>query len=143
MRFVIRLAAALSLATAVGACGGGDTFEPTVETVAGSYTATTFTTTSPVGTINLLSLGATLTLSLDADGTTTGQLFVPNGAEDGSDLDADLAGTWSLTGSTVTFDQAADTFIPDVEFTAERDRLTGQDTFSGATIRLVLSKTEA
>jgi hypothetical protein len=65
---------------------------------------------------------------------------VPNGAEDGGDLDADLAGTWALVGNTVTFSQTADTFIRDAAFAAGPNRLTGEDTFSGVTIRLVLSK---
>jgi hypothetical protein len=122
------------------ACGGDDSFSPTVENVAGSYTATTFTLSSVVGTINLLGTGAIVTLNLASDGTTTGRLFVPGGADDGSDLDEDLVGTWSLTDSTVTFEQVADTFIPDVDFVASANRLTGEGTFSGGTIRLVLTK---
>jgi hypothetical protein len=54
--------------------------------------------------------------------------------------DADLAGTWTLSGSTVTFNQAADTFIRDVEFEASENRLTGEGTFGEETIRLVLIK---
>jgi hypothetical protein len=129
----------LGLAFVLGACGG-DGFSPTTETVAGSYTATTFTITSPVGTTDLLALGATVTITLAGDGTTTGHLFVPAGAAGGGDLDADIAGTWTLAGSTVTFSQTADTFIRDAAFAAGANRLTGEDTFSGVTVRLVLSK---
>ena len=75
------------------------------------------------------------------NGTTTGRLFVPGGNEDGSDLDEDLTGTWSLSNSTVTFSQTADTFIRDAEFTATHDLLTGEGTFNGSTIQLVLGKT--
>lgn len=39
----------------------------------------------------------------------------------------------------MTFEQGADTFIRDLEFTAE-DVLIGEDTFDDVTIRLVLSK---
>ena len=140
MRSVMTRLGRLCLALALGACGGNDSFSPTTETVAGSYTGTTFTLTSSAGTTDLLALGATVTVTLVSDGTTTGRLFVPNGAEDGGDLDADLAGTWALVGNTVTFSQTADTFIRDVAFTAGPNRLTGEDTFSGVTIRLVLSK---
>ncbi len=77
---------------------------------------------------------------LAADGTTTGRLFVPGGAEGGGDLDADLTGTWTLDGSTVTFSQTADTFIRDATFTASRNRLTGEGVFQGLAIRLVLDK---
>jgi hypothetical protein len=112
-----------------------------VETVAGSYAASTFTLSTSIGTINLLAGGATITVTLASDGSTTGRLFMPGADEDGSDLDEDLSGTWTLTGDTVTFDQSADTFIPDVEFTATSNRLTGEDNVSGGTLRLVLTKT--
>jgi hypothetical protein len=134
-------AMAVSLGIATAACGDDDSFSPTVETVAGSYTATTFTLSSVVGEINLLGGGATVTIDLATDGSTTGRLFVPDANDDGSDLDADLAGTWNLTDSTVTFEQSADTFIPDVDFIASANRLTGEGTFSGGTLRLVLTKT--
>jgi hypothetical protein len=132
---------ALSLAIGLAACGDDDSFSPTVETVAGSYTATTFTLSSAVGTINLLGAGATVTVVLEADGSTTGRLFVPGGDDDGSDLDQSLEGTWTLTGDTVTFDQTADTFLPEVQFTATANRLTGEGSVSGGTLRLVLTKT--
>ena len=128
MRSRIGSRGALVLAVALGGCGDDDTFSPTMETVAGSYSAATFTVTTAAGTVDLLAQGSQVTLNLATDGTTTGQLFVPGGDEDGGDLDADLAGTWTLSGSTVTFDQAADTFFPDVEFTAEQDRLTARVT---------------
>jgi hypothetical protein len=56
-------------------------------------------------------------------------------------IGAALTGTWTLAGTKVTFNQAADTFIRDVEFTAARNRLSSQGTFGGATIHLVLAKT--
>lgn len=130
----------LGLAFALTACGGDDPFSPTVETVTGSYEASTFTLTTTGGTTNLLAAGSTVSVTLAADGSTSGRLFVPGGAENGEDFDADLTGTWTLTGSTVTFDQSADTFIRDVEFTAGRNQLTSEGTFSGSTIRLVLTK---
>jgi hypothetical protein len=131
---------ALTLGIVTAACGDDDSFSPTLETVAGSYTATTFTLSSVVGDINLLSTGATVSIDLVTDFTTTGRLFVPDGNTDGSDLDEDLAGTWSLTDSTVTFDQSAATFIPQLEFVASANRLTAEGSFSGGTLRLVLTK---
>jgi hypothetical protein len=133
---------ALTLALALWSCGSEDKFSPTTETVAGSYTAGSLTLSSSVGTTDLLALGSTVAITLAVDGTTSGRLFVPGGAEDGSDLDVDLSGTWALAGSTVTFNQAGDTFIREVEFTAERNRLNGEREFSGAIIRLVLGKTD-
>jgi hypothetical protein len=112
-----------------------------VDTVSGPYTATTFTVTSAAGVTDLLAVGSTVTITLAADGTTSGRLFVPGGAEDGSDLDVDLVGAWTLTGSTVTFNQTADTFIRDAQFTAGRNSLSSEATLSGSTIRLMLTKT--
>jgi len=142
MRSLIGSKGALMLAVALGGCGDDDNFSPTMETVAGSYSAAAFTVTTAAGTVDLLAQGSQVTLSLATDGTTTGQLFVPGGGEDGGDVDADLTGTWTLSGSTVTFDQAADTFFPDVEFTAEQDRLTGEHDFGDESVRLVLAKSE-
>ena len=88
------------------ACGGGgDSFSPSVENVAGTYSATTFTLTSTAGPTNLLLLGATVSVTLAPDGTTSGHLHVP-GDDQGTDVDENLAGTWTLSGSTVTFSQS-------------------------------------
>jgi hypothetical protein len=132
----------LTWALGLGACGGDgeSSFSPTVANIAGSYVALSFTVTSSVGTTDLLALGSTVTVTLAADGTTTGRLFVPGGAEGGGNLDEDLAGTWTLAGTTVTFSQTADTFLRDVPFTATRDQLTSEGVFQGQTIRLVLGK---
>jgi hypothetical protein len=138
----MRAIIALTLALALGSCGGEDSFSPTVETVAGSYTASSLTLSSSVGTTDLLALGSTVAITLATNGTTTGRLFVPGGADDGSDLDVDLAGTWTLSGSIVTFNQTGDSFIPEVEFTAGPNQLNGEGMFSGAIIRLVLAKAD-
>jgi hypothetical protein len=123
------------------ACGGdGTPFTPTVENVAGNYEAATLTVTEAGFTADLLSIGASLTMSLEPDGTTSGRLFAPGFGTGGSDLDADLSGTWTLTGSIVTFDQPGDTFVRDVPFTVERNRLIGEGTFSGVAVRTVLRK---
>ena len=140
MRALISRMFALGITVVLAACGGDDGFEPSVETVAGSYAASTFTVTTPAGAANLLATGALVSVTLAADGTKTGRLFVPNGADDGSDLDEDLAGTWSLSGSTVTFNQGADTFLRDVQFTASQNQLTSEGEFNGVTIHVVLTK---
>jgi hypothetical protein len=128
------------LALVLAGCGDDDGFSPTVENVAGSYSAAEFTLTTAGGTVDLLDLGSEVTATLAEDGTTTGRLFVPGSGENGEDVEADLAGTWTLAGSTVTFSQTADTFIRDVEFTAGPNSLTGEGTFEGQTFRLVLTK---
>jgi hypothetical protein len=142
MRAPLVRTVALALAAVLASCGDDDKFSPTVENVAGTYSATSFTLSTPAGTVDLLGLGSSVTVTLEPDGTTTGRLFVPGGAEEGGDVDADLTGTWTLNGSIVTFNQTADTFIRDVEFTAGQNRLTAEGTFEDQTIRVVLRKTD-
>jgi hypothetical protein len=129
----------LGLTLGLLACGD-DGFTPTEDTVAGTYIATTFLVTSTTPPTDLLALGMTLTLTLAPDGTCTGRLFLPEGGDNGVDLDEDLTGTWFLNAGTVTFEQSADTFVRDAVFTAEANALTTEDTFGDTGIRLVLTK---
>ena len=136
MRTMIRRGAAVCLAVILAACGDDDDngFNPTVDDVAGSYSATAFT----LGTLDLLALGATVTATLDADGSTSGQLFVP----DAPPIDESLEGTWSLSGTTVAFSPSASTVLTDVDFAASPNTLTGEGTYMGEVLRLVLTKDE-
>jgi len=89
MRTVRAWLGAWSLAAvALAGCGGDDNpFSPTVANVAGTYNATQFTATNSSGAVNLLSLGATVHVVLNPDGTTTGHLFVPDIGQEGGALD--------------------------------------------------------
>ncbi len=123
--------------------GGACEDEPaalTAEDVVGTYHATTFTTQEAGNTTDLLAAGASITLVMNANFTTAGRLFVPGGNEDGSDFDADLTGTWTLSGQTVDLDHPADTFLRDMSLTADGSRLTGQATFAQVTVRVVLAQ---
>ena len=143
MRRVI-LGAGLGLALMLAACGDDDDdgFDPTVDDVAGSYTASAFTLTSGNGEFDLLAFGATVTATLDADGTTSGRLQVPGGVGGQPEIDEDLAGTWSLSGTTVTFSPSASSLISDVDFAVAPNTLTGEGTYMGAVLLLVLTKDE-
>lgn len=133
------LAAAVLLGPACGSDGA--MFAPTLVTVAGSYEATTLTGTESGITTDFLALGASLSLVLNLDGTTSGRLLAPGLGENGEDVDEDLTGTWALSGSSVTFTQAAsDTFIPELTFTAELNRLSAERSFGSGTLRVVLTK---
>lgn len=134
--------------------GCGESTGPTAVTpqaVAGSYVAArgstgapaygtlTFTTTANGTTTDQLARGAQVQLALTPGGATTGRLVVPNdGANAG--IDADLAGTWALGGTTVRLQHAADTFLRDMTLTVAGDRLTGDATFSGIRVRVVLQR---
>ncbi len=125
--------AAVWTATLLLGCNVGDSFTPSIDNVAGNYTATMLTTTTGGTTTDHLAAGASFTINLAANGTTTGRLFVAGGGDAGGDLDADMAGTWTLVGSTVTFNQTADTFVRDMSFTAQVNHLRGEATFGGST----------
>ena len=125
-------------ALALFACG--EASAPTVASVAGSYAATEFTVAEAGGAaVDYLDLGATITLTLSADGSTSGQLFVPDGGEGGGDFVASLLGTWALAGNVVSLAHEADTFLRDMTFTVDGGDLVGSATFSGATITVRLT----
>ena len=144
MKTKVGRAMLLCMAVALAACGGDDDdgFNPTVDDVAGSYTASAFTLTSGNGDFDLLAIGATVTATLDADGTTTGRLQVPGGVGGAGAIDEDLAGTWSLSGTTVTFSPSASSLLTDVDFAVGPGTLTGEGVYQGAVLLLVLTKDE-
>lgn len=126
---------------------------PTMQSVAGSYAALegeagsnsygaiSFTTTLDGKTTDWLAQGAVIQISLALDGSTTGHILVPGVYGDGSDFDEDLAGSWSLDGSTATLSHSADTFLRDMPFTVEDDQIIGDRAFGDdARIRVVLEK---
>lgn len=117
------------------------TEKPTMENMAGSYEATSFTLKEGAATtVDLLDEGSFLNLTLTAAGTTTGRLFVVGRSEEGGDFDADLTDTWTLDGTEASFDHVADTFVRDMPFTAKVGRLTGLAGFGSDTVRVVLER---
>ena len=133
-----RILLAVTAAVAV-ACS--DAFKPTTENVLGDYNLRTFETTETSGTIDWVQRGGTMTISLGPFGVTTGHMFMPGAAEGGGDFDQLLIGDWTLTGNTITFDMpAVDTFVRDMPWTVTENKLSGDHTFSGTRIRVVLTK---
>ena len=58
----------------------------------------------------------------------------------GGGLDEDLAGTWTVVPGTVLFEHDADTFIRDMQFGVEGERLVGEGTFDDVTVRVELGR---
>ncbi|HET7109357.1 MAG TPA: hypothetical protein VFI41_00680 [Gemmatimonadales bacterium] len=108
-----RRSAALAIALFLVACGDDDSFNPTVEQVSGSYSASSFTLTSSSGIVDLLSSGASVQVTLTSHGATAGRLLLPGTGTEG-DHDEDL--------------------------TAARDELTGTRLLGGETLRWVLTR---
>jgi hypothetical protein len=97
-------------------------------TVDGAYHATKLTVKDGSNTTDLLAGGAQISLVLTATGTTTGTVVIPAAySESGTEETLALDGTYSYdpgTG-TITFDQAADTFIRDMTWNAGGTKLHG------------------
>ncbi len=108
--------------------------------IVGTYTATSFTMQSLVNPtpVNILTAGGSIQITLNADHTTTGSIFVPPAIDGG--ISASLAGTFVLQGNEVTFTQTADTFIRDVTWTVSGHTLTGSDIFSGVQVSVTLTR---
>ena len=96
----------------------------------------------PVEAGDLLAIGATVTATLNADGTTSGRLQVPGGVGGQGAIDENLAGTWSLSGTTVTFSPSASSLLTDVDFAVGPNTLTGEGIYMGAVLLLVLTRDE-
>jgi hypothetical protein len=126
---------------ALVACGG-DSTAPN-NTLAGNYVATQFVTTGSSGQTNQLLAGSTLSLNLNASGTVTGHLHLA-ATNSNPVVDADMAGTWTQTGSTVTFAQAADTFVRNMTFAIVANgslwELIGDGGPAGTRIQITLSQ---
>ena len=133
------LAATLAIASAIA---GGCADDPNVPPagVPGSYYATTFTVTSNGPPVNLLALGASFTMTLGADHTTSGRLFIPSSITGGESVDESLAGTWQQSHDTVYFDGAADTFVRDVPFVIRGASLASEYNTPGGQLLVTLSK---
>ena len=91
---------------AVVACS--DPFTPTIENVAGTYRLARLTAIYGTASMEWVARGGTLTITLEANGTTTGRLFLLGADESGADFDVDMAGTWTLVDGVVVFNQGAD-----------------------------------
>ena len=128
-----KLALALGLAS-LAACGD----DPVSVELLANYTATVLTAT-PTGQapIDVLAAGGNLPMALYSDSTTTGQLVIP-ASVNGTAIDASMAGTFTRTGNTVTFDQAADTFVRDMTFTITGPALAGSQNFGAVTITITM-----
>lgn len=88
---------------------------------------------------DVLAAGGSLTITLTANGTTTGQLFVPAALNGGTPLTESMDGTFTPSSGVVTFSQAADTFVRDMPFTVLGKSLAGSKDFSGTTITVLLT----
>jgi hypothetical protein len=132
-------ALACAFALSVAACGDNGPNVLTPQSVAGTYVATTLLATTGGTTTNMLASGASVTLILGVDGTTSGRLFVP--ASITPQVDEPLTGTWTFFNATdIDIASNSDTFLRDMLFTASGRTLVGDQTFGAVRIQIVLTK---
>jgi len=148
MRTANARAIALLLLPGLAACTDSDPVAPG-ETLAlsGTYAAAsgeatrfgvvTFTAEVGGASRDMLAEGASIVLDLREDGTTSGRLFV-RGSEGEDDLDEDLTGTWVEESGIVRLQHAADTFLRDMDFAVDGDRLVGEAEFGGVEVHVTL-----
>jgi len=137
----IRSMLALAVAALPAACTH-DSFTPNINSVAGDYHLQALTVTDIGSTRDWVAMGATMTITLAPNGTTTGRLFMPGADLGGSDLDVSLEGSWTVSGRSVEFIQLYYSVVQDVTFFATDNRLEGNHAFgvTGVSTRIVLTK---
>ena len=89
---------------------------------------------------DMIAEGASLVLGLHPNGATSGRIFVPANAEGVPDFDEDLTGTWRIEGGQIHLEHDADTFLRDISFDLEDDRLVADDLVGGVRVRLELER---
>lgn len=132
--------AAIVAVSALAACGEDQAINP--DSIVGVYTATTFRAT-PTGTaeINVLEQGGNLVIAIGGGNTTTGTLTLPAVVTGTVATQASMVGTAVRNGSGVTFDQSADTFVRDLNWTFVNNTLTvTNQSVGGATYTIVLTR---
>lgn len=135
--------AMLAAVVAVGAltaCGDDDAIGP--DAIVGVYTATTLRVT-PTGAaeIDVLEQGGSLVITISGGDATTGSLSLPASVTGTVATQTSMAGTAVRNGSGVTFDQAADTFVRDLNWTYANNTLSvTNQSVGGATYTIVLTR---
>ena len=132
-----RLKHVLAVAAVVGC---SDAFKPTTENIVGRYEVESFTADSAGTLRDLFAAGATLELIMLPFGDVVGALNVPPIPPDTATFYASLNGTWALTGNKVRFTQDGDSFVRDMDWIADKDRLSGDQTFGAVRVRVVLRR---
>ena len=112
----------------------------TSSSIAGNYLATVFEVNDGSGpTYDVLEAGGSLTINITSNNTTTGSLVVP--ASIGGGMTGDMAGTATVSGSTVQCHQDADTFVRAVAWTTGASTLSVTNQVAGGgTFTITLTK---
>ncbi len=108
----------------------------TVESLEGTYMATTFMLVE-VG--NAMDVGGTFIMTIDADGTASGHLFVPAQPSGAQELNFDLDGTFSVVDGSLRFTQDPNTpsgYFGTLTWSFDGGRIRGTDVTLGVVVDL-------
>ena len=123
---------------AVAACEEDPVVGPSA--IVGTYAATAFTITPTGGTTrDVIADGGSIFLTLSSAGLTDGSLNIPPSGEQGVVI-TNLAGTWSVVGTTVDLNAANSTFLNDLPLQYTRGTLVGDQTISGTRYQVTLTR---
>lgn len=89
---------------------------------------------------DMVAEGASLVLGLHPNGATSGRIFIPANVEGVPDFDEDLTGTWRIEGGQIHLEHDADTFLRDLPFDLDDERLVADDLVGGVRVRLELER---
>lgn len=125
----------IALAVGLTLAGCSDEDGTDISDVAGSYEATTFVVTPDgEGPIDVLAAGGFINITINSNGTTTGDMFLPASVA-GTDQAFSMDGTASIVGSEqVAFDQVADSFFRELTFTIEAEELVVLEQRAGSAV---------
>lgn len=85
--------------------------------------------------MDVLAAGGFIEVALREDGTASGRVFVPAELADGEENDIEFAGTYTVSGNEVSFQHVEDTFIRDVVWTFEGERLRAETDMLSVVLR--------
>lgn len=134
------LFAALAVIGTLAACGDDGLIDP--DPIAGVYTATTFRVTpSGAQERDVLAQGGSLKIIIGTNNTTTGTLNVPAVVTGNVAIQESMVGTVERNGNGVTFEQTADTFVRDLNWTVVNNTIAvTSQSVGGATWTIVLAR---
>ncbi len=109
--------------------------------LAGRFEATSFVVTETgEAPMDVLALGGDLTITIAENNSTTGTLNIPPELGGGAWLSFSMNGTATRTGNTVRFNQPADTFVRDIDWTFSGNTLNATETVSGVSLAITLTR---
>lgn len=108
------------------------------ESPADSYVASTLVTTGDGVLTDHIANGSSINLTLTPQGTTSGSMHIEAWGSE-PDFDADLTGTWTISGLIVDLNHTADTFLRDIPLVFDGAALAGDRIIGDTRVQVTLT----